>query len=407
MVPTLLHKDAYLFILRLSDVMDDTVAFSKAIWSELLERDATEATMLRFATHIKAAKVLLSLLAPAKRTTFLTKEELELLRPAFVPATAPAAPAAATAEGEAPAPAPVPAPAAPAASDEMVPTSKKDTELRRQELLAPLKDALVQLGRAHAHELLCSAEGSFVLYEVATRWRDPALLEAVAVAAASDGVAAEDEEKEEEDEEGEAAADVKKEEVEEEEAQAMEEGDGEEEEVEGAVKPAKVEEGRQAPASPVVEGEDAGPLREHRIAYRTMKRLLLFEAVGPKGGKEGGEPPLPQPLFAEALYRQATGVWLKWLGSMRGGFVVEAIVKVPRVGPQVLAELRPHEQELAVLATENNLKGAAAVLEAMRGGGASSSPQGKGKGKPGKANKGAAAATAGAKKGKGGAGKKK
>ena len=400
MVPTLLHKDAYLFILRLSDVMDDTVAFSKAIWSDLLERDATEATMLRFATHIKAAKVLLSLLAPAKRTTFLTKEELELLRPAFVPATAPAAPAAVTTECEAPAP----VPAAPAESDEMVPTSKKDPELRRQELLAPLKDALVQLGRAHAHELLCSAEGSFVLYEVATRWRDPALLEAVAVAAASDGVA-EDEEKEEDEEEGEEeAADVKEEE-EEEESQAMEEGDGEEEEVEGAVKLAKVEEGRQAPAPPVVEGEDAGPLREHRIAYRTMKRLLLFEAVGPKGEKEGGEPPLPQPLFAEALYRQATGAWLKWLGSMRGGFVVEALVKVPRVGPQVLAELRPHEQELAALAIENNLKGAAAVLEAVRGGGASSSPQGKGKGKPGKANKGAAAA--GAKKGKGGAGKKK
>lgn len=72
-VPTLLHKDAYLVILRLADVVDDTVTFSKIIWNELLEKNESEATMLRFATHVKASKVLLNLLAPTKRTTFLTK----------------------------------------------------------------------------------------------------------------------------------------------------------------------------------------------------------------------------------------------------------------------------------------------------------------------------------------------
>ena len=75
-MPTLLHKDAYLFILRLADVVDDTVAFTKTVWNELLEKNETEASMLRFATHVKASKILLLLLAPTKRTTFLTKVRL-------------------------------------------------------------------------------------------------------------------------------------------------------------------------------------------------------------------------------------------------------------------------------------------------------------------------------------------
>ncbi len=370
MVPTLLHKDAYLFILRLADVMDDTVAFHKAVWQELLERDESEATMLRFATHVKASKVLLSLLAPAKRTTFLTKEELELLRPVFVPATA-TAPAVA-AEGKAP------AAAAPAPADgEMVPTSKKDADLRRAELVAPLKDALVRLGRAHAHELLLSAEGSFVLYEVATRWRDPALLEAVAVAAAADAKE-EAEESEESAEEEQGAMEGENDEAEE------QQGSGDEDEEQ---KKAPAQQAQQQPP-PVEDAEAAGPLREHRIAYRTMKRLLLFEAATPKTGAAAkakapaaaaaaaaatGE--APQPLFAEGLYRQATSRWLEWLGSMRGGFVVEALVKVPGVGPQVLKELQLHEMELEALAADN-LKGAAAVLQVMRGGGPQQAPGG-------------------------------
>lgn len=73
MVPTLLHKDAYLLILRLADVVDDTVTFTKIIWNELLEKNDSESTMLRFTTHVKASKVLLNLLAPQKRSTFLTK----------------------------------------------------------------------------------------------------------------------------------------------------------------------------------------------------------------------------------------------------------------------------------------------------------------------------------------------
>lgn len=71
--PTLFHKDAYLFILRLADVVDDSVAFNKTVWTELLANNADDAALLQFATHAKAYKVLVHLLAPQKKATFLNK----------------------------------------------------------------------------------------------------------------------------------------------------------------------------------------------------------------------------------------------------------------------------------------------------------------------------------------------
>lgn len=86
-VPTLFHKDAYLFLLRLADVVDDTVAFNKTVWPELLpatgkkdgeaqQQQAEEEgvpLLLQLATHPKAYKVLLNLLAPHKNKTFLAQ----------------------------------------------------------------------------------------------------------------------------------------------------------------------------------------------------------------------------------------------------------------------------------------------------------------------------------------------
>ena len=85
-VPTLFHKDAYLFLLRLADVVDDTVAFNKTVWPELLpttgkkdgeaqqqQEEEGVPLLLQLATHPKAYKVLLNLLAPHKNKTFLAQ----------------------------------------------------------------------------------------------------------------------------------------------------------------------------------------------------------------------------------------------------------------------------------------------------------------------------------------------
>ncbi|TFJ82621.1 hypothetical protein NSK_006045 [Nannochloropsis salina CCMP1776] len=394
-VPTLLHKDAYLLILRLADVIDDTVAFNKAVWQELLERNAVEESMLRLATHVKASKVLLCLLAPEKRGTFLMKDEVELLRPAFIPATEKKEEkeeqegqeggeelgeggGAGAGEGGGvirprqgsslpSSPSSIPTSSVPAPS--LVPTSKKDPGLRREELLAPLKAALLELGKQQARTLLLSAEGSFILYEVATRWRDAALLKAIAHAAASEGFqeqqvgSKEGEGDKEEEGDREAVDEV-------EEGGVMDEG-GEDDEEEKADEVCgmgnKQGSGRLEAAR---EEEAAGPTREHRIAYKTIKRLILFE-VGPKPGKKPECPAtpvekLPTPLFSEALYEECTGRWMDWLASMRGGFLVEALVKVPAVGVRVMDELHPKENELRRLAS-SSLKGASAVLAMMGG----------------------------------------
>eukprot|EP00624_Nannochloropsis_granulata_P000090 evm.model.NODE_10283_length_11162_cov_25.912561.3 len=383
-IPTLLHKDAYLFLLRLADVVDDTVAFNKAIWTELLEKDEKEAAMLRFVTHVKASKLLLCLLAPTKRDTFLMKDEVDLLKPAFIPARGKKEEEeVAKGDGEGDdgenkkaaikAAKNVSKPTPHSFSDDapvtMVPTSKKDAERRRQELLEPLKDPLIQLGTMHAHEMLLSAEGSFILYEVATRWRDPTLLEAIAQAAVAEGGihAQVVDEKEEKEGEGDVMEEERGEEEGGEEEDGMDEDEDEEELAKG-----KHEDGETAPVKvKEVEDEDAGPPREHRIAYKTIKRLILFE-LGPKpvnkaqtAVKATAIAP-PEPLFCDALFRQATGRWMTWLASIRGGFLVEALVKVPVVGPKVMQELAPHEAELKELAV--TFKGAAAVRDIMMGG---------------------------------------
>ncbi len=380
-VPTLLHKDAYLFILRLSDVVDDTVTFSKAVWNELLEKNATEESMLRFATHVKASKILLLLLAPTKRNTFLMKDEADLLKPAFIPASALRADkkegdgAEENDEKEGKKEAKAAASSSSSTEDDaMVPTSKKDPQVRREELLAPLKDALIQLGKDHAHEMLCSAEGSFILYEVATLWRDPALLEAIAVAAAADeGLGKADDAMEEASEDGSEGGSDDEEEEEDEEAERAKEAKEKDE---------KKKKAAAAAAAGKAEDEDMSPPREHRIAYKTIKRLILHE-LGPKPGSNHASKEVPPPLFSQCLYRQASGSWMKWLASIRGGFLVEALVKVPEVGPQVMEELASHKAELAELA--KTMKGAAAVREIMGLGNPSAkTPPKKGKGGEGK-----------------------
>lgn len=80
--------------------------------------------------------------------------------------------------------------------------------------------------------------------------------------------------------------------------------------------------------------------------------------------------------------------------------MVEALVKVPVVGPKVMKELVPHEAELKELAV--TFKGAAAVRDMMVGG--VKTPPKKGAGAGAKAA-GGGGGSGGAKAGSGGKGK--
>jgi pumilio family protein 6 len=177
----LTHRDAYLAVLRLIDVTDDTVAVQQNILAELLDAtkkvsanpslDDPEAAdepptlpLLTVALHNNGSKVLLRLLAPTN-SKYLGQEEKDLV-------------------------------ALPS------PTSKKDPELRRGELVDFLQEALETMCDDNAATLMCSKAGSLVLFEVADQWRS--VLGSVAEAAcgpipaacmpeASDTAAAEEE----------------------------------------------------------------------------------------------------------------------------------------------------------------------------------------------------------------------
>lgn len=77
---TLFHKDGYIILLRLLDVVDDTVTVQKGILqemikgaSEIMDKTGAEDTLFQIATHCKASRILLNLLAPQKQTSFLPK----------------------------------------------------------------------------------------------------------------------------------------------------------------------------------------------------------------------------------------------------------------------------------------------------------------------------------------------
>lgn len=231
-----------------------------------------------------------------------------------------------------------------------VPTSKKDPEVRREEILAPLKDPLLRMCEAQALNLLCSHEGSFVLFEVARKWgkdqEGHALLKALATVAASEFVQeGEEEEEEKEEEEEQDKMEVDGDDEDEEEGGAKEEEKKKEEGKKEADKGKKAKEG---------EGH-VGPVREHSVAYKTIKRLVLCEMDE------------EDPTFSRALYDEASEEWGEWLQGMRGGFLLEAMAKVKALRTELLAQLKAQHMAALKKAAAANLKGAVALLGMIEG----------------------------------------
>jgi len=145
---SLLHRDAYIALLRLVDVTDDTVLVNKSVLAELQvspdgdkkEEQAERSPILDLALSETGSKLFLMLLLEDVeiRRRYFDPAELKVLRPNPT-----------VMEG-----------------GEEVPTSKKDFSVRREELLQFMKKVLTELCMHHANELLRSIPASNVLREV-------------------------------------------------------------------------------------------------------------------------------------------------------------------------------------------------------------------------------------------------
>ncbi len=144
---SLLHRDAYLALLRLVQVTDDTVSIQKSVLNEILtkpkesdEDGETPDGILELATSDTGSKLFLMLLVQDEesRMKYFDPYERSILDPI----------------------------ATIKENGKDVPTSKKDPETRRKELLKHVKDALLETCVVNVEDLLKSLPGARVLKEV-------------------------------------------------------------------------------------------------------------------------------------------------------------------------------------------------------------------------------------------------
>ncbi len=144
---SLLHRDAYLALLRLVQVTDDTVSIQKSVLNEVLtKKDSSEEDgesadgILELATSDTGSKLFLMLVVEDEesRMKYFDPYERSILDP--IPTIK--------------------------ENGKEVPTSKKDPDTRRKELLKHIKDALLETCTQNVEQLLKSLPGARVLKEV-------------------------------------------------------------------------------------------------------------------------------------------------------------------------------------------------------------------------------------------------
>jgi len=157
---SLKHADAYIALLRLIDVTDDTVTAQKLLLEELQvdptagkvkvsvdgtvedngDNNSPKSPILEIALSDTGSKLFLMLLSKdeERRKKYFDPSELEILKPNPTVLE----------------------------NGEQIPTSKKNASTRRVELLRYMKNLLVELCTLHADELLFSRPGSKILREV-------------------------------------------------------------------------------------------------------------------------------------------------------------------------------------------------------------------------------------------------
>jgi pumilio family protein 6 len=159
---SLLHRDAYLALLRLIQVTDDTVSISKSVLNEILTAptdggdEAAPLPILPLVLSESASKLFLMLLVEddASRSKYFDPYERSILE---VEATV-------------------------KENGKAVPTSKKEPALRRQELMKYLEPSLDEVCSSNTIELLKSLPGSRVIKEFYNRTGSETLAKAVVAA---------------------------------------------------------------------------------------------------------------------------------------------------------------------------------------------------------------------------------
>lgn len=152
---SLLHRDAYLALIRLVQVTDDTVSIHKSILNEILtsqkgnEEEEGEQVLVQLASSDTASKFLLFLLAPdtESRMKYFDPYERSVLEP--VPEI------------------------------KGVCTYKKESSVRREELLKYMKEKLVDMCHENAGDLIDTVPGSRVLKEVYNNFGTEELVDAI------------------------------------------------------------------------------------------------------------------------------------------------------------------------------------------------------------------------------------
>lgn len=328
---SILHSDAYVAILRLLDVTDDTVLIQKSILGELIvstsskddkskkqkiaaatvvdetgdddEIDGTvamkeeetnntkeglgmmnsESPLLELALSESGCKVFLMLLAKteADRKRYLDPWNLEVLHanPSVVE------------------------------NGKEIPTSKKNNETRRTELLEFLKSSLIQLCKLHAGVLLPSKFGSRVIRAVYETWPCDDLADVIV-----------------------AACDEK------------------------------------------LNDSGVSNLFEHPFGHLVIKNLLIYESEVIDSGlkdDETSKTTSKHPL-ASKLYQQYKGQLRKSIASSnRGAFILAALASFSTIiGKEVRKELKRNQKEITALVhgkddNQSSIAGYEALLKAL------------------------------------------
>lgn len=162
----LLHRQAYLAILRLVQCTDDTVSIHKNLFNELCirptttepnESDSNESPLLEIALSDTGSKLFLILLIDELTHSDSYKKVLDPYEHSVL----------------------FPNPVI-VENGQEAPTSRKDASVRRQELLQYLREPLIEMCCQHTATLLRSIPGSTVLKEVYKNLnRPPAVIDAV------------------------------------------------------------------------------------------------------------------------------------------------------------------------------------------------------------------------------------
>ena len=313
---SLLHKDAYIALLRLLDVTDDTVAIQKNILAELTlpskkegeEENDSLSSLLEVALSDTGCKFFLYLLTdPIKQKHLFDPFELELLKPAT------------TIDKE---------------SGDIVPTSKKNPETRRRELTQYMKQSIIDLCMTYTKELMRSRNGSKIIYAVFQSF----IGERENLANQIVDCCMDKEEKVDDDDD--------------------DDDDNEKEAKEGNKKDSTDEK------------EQILSMFEDPLAHLLMKRLILLEVETKDNtdndAKNDNDHSSNALIFSSILANKYKGQIMEIASTNRGAFVLSALVKVDNddISMTVKNELKK-AKNLKELKRRKNEKGYAALLKEL------------------------------------------